>query len=206
MPKELFFTIEGEKRNRIIDASIKEFSSHLYNEASINQIIQEADISRGSFYKYFEDKDDLYFFIINQIINSTARAFLSDYTKTKSTDVFSTLKALFVFNLKMISEEKYKEFFENLYLSMDYNIQQKLRMTFDKIRGELMEQEISDIINASGYDRRHFLELLNIAELINRDLLMLKIANHLDEQSIMETYDIRIDVLRGNLQSTWRIS
>jgi Transcriptional regulator len=195
MPTELFFTIDPDKRNRIITASLKEFSSHLYHEASINQIIQEADISRGSFYKYFEDKDDLYFFIINQIISTTAHAFLKDYIKTQPVDVFSVFKALFVYNLSLVSEGKYQAFFENLYLGMNYKLQQKLKIIFDKLRKELLEEQMNNIMNASGYEKKYFLELMNIVELINRDLLTIKIANHLDDQKILETYHIRMQVL-----------
>ncbi len=197
MPTELFFAIASDKRNRIITASLKEFSNNLYQEASINQIIQEADISRGSFYKYFEDKDDLYFFIINQIISTTAHTFLTDYLKSQPVDVFSVFKALFEYNLSLVSNGKYKAFFENLYLSMNYKLQQKLKLIFDKIRNELLEEQLSNIMNTTGYEKKYFLELMNIVELINRDLLMIKIANHLEDQNILETYHIRMQILRG---------
>ena len=56
MPKETFFGIDKEKQNRIIQAAIKVFSSHNYNDSSINEVIKLAKIPRGSFYQYFEDK------------------------------------------------------------------------------------------------------------------------------------------------------
>ena len=55
MPKETFFGIDKEKQNRIIQAAIKVFSSHNYNDSSINEVIKLAKIPRGSFYQYFED-------------------------------------------------------------------------------------------------------------------------------------------------------
>lgn len=198
MPKELFFAIGYDKQLRIIDASLKEFSSHLYNDSSINQIIREANISRGSFYKYFEDKEDLYFYIINQVINETAHAFVKDFTKDEPFDIFTVYKELFKFNLKMMSDEKYKAFFENLYLSMNYSIQQRLKLIFEEIRNELLNHQMIDVINSSGYEKKYFFELMNILELISRDLLMIKIANHMDDQSILETFDIRIALLRGS--------
>lgn len=59
MPTQRFFNLKEEKRNAILEAAVHEFSRVPYSSASINQIIKEADISRGSFYTYFEDKDDL---------------------------------------------------------------------------------------------------------------------------------------------------
>lgn len=59
MPTQRFLNLKEEKKKVILEAAVHEFSRVPYSSASINQIIKEADISRGSFYTYFEDKDDL---------------------------------------------------------------------------------------------------------------------------------------------------
>ena len=59
MPTQRFLKLKEEKKQAILEAAVHEFSRVPYSSASINQIIKEADISRGSFYTYFEDKDDL---------------------------------------------------------------------------------------------------------------------------------------------------
>ena len=59
MPTQRFMKLKEEKKQAILEAAVHEFSRVPYSSASINQIIKEADISRGSFYTYFEDKDDL---------------------------------------------------------------------------------------------------------------------------------------------------
>ena len=59
MPTERFLKLKEEKKRRILDAAFREFSRVPFREASINRIIKDADISRGSFYTYFEDKTDL---------------------------------------------------------------------------------------------------------------------------------------------------
>ena len=58
MPSERFLKLKEDKKGRILEASLNEFTAEGYNDASINQIIKGADISRGSFYTYFEDKKD----------------------------------------------------------------------------------------------------------------------------------------------------
>jgi AcrR family transcriptional regulator len=67
MPKETFFNLNEDKKNKIYDAAVLEFSTRRFSEASINQIVKTADISRGSFYQYFEDKEDLYLYMITEI-------------------------------------------------------------------------------------------------------------------------------------------
>lgn len=59
MPTERFYRLPMEKQNAIRGAAMKEFARVPIDKVSINKIIQEADISRGSFYTYFEDKWDI---------------------------------------------------------------------------------------------------------------------------------------------------
>ena len=60
MPTGTFFRLPKEKRQRLIDAAWEEFTQVRFTEASINKIIKGAHIPRGSFYQYFEDKEDLF--------------------------------------------------------------------------------------------------------------------------------------------------
>ena len=59
MPSATFFRLAPEKQERLLTAATREFSRRPFSEASINQIIHAANISRGSFYQYFTDKEDL---------------------------------------------------------------------------------------------------------------------------------------------------
>lgn len=59
MIKKTFYNLPYEKRKRITDAVIKEFMERPNEKVSINRIIKAAEISRGSFYQYFDDKVDL---------------------------------------------------------------------------------------------------------------------------------------------------
>lgn len=59
MIKKTFYNLPYEKRKRITDAVIKQFMERPNEKVSINRIIKTAEISRGSFYQYFDDKVDL---------------------------------------------------------------------------------------------------------------------------------------------------
>lgn len=80
MPSHRFFNLPDEKKRRIIDAAIAEFSRVPFDQVSINQIIHSADIPRGSFYQYFENKLDLLSFV------------LSDLRKVMHTTIHHTLQ------------------------------------------------------------------------------------------------------------------
>jgi AcrR family transcriptional regulator len=60
MPKDTFHNLKPDKKDRIIQAAIQEFAQYHYNEANLSRIIKDAGIARGSFYQYFEDKQDLF--------------------------------------------------------------------------------------------------------------------------------------------------
>lgn len=62
---ELFDKIADEKRARIIEASLAEFSSKGYNAANINVIAKNAGVSIGSMYQYFESKENLFLAVID---------------------------------------------------------------------------------------------------------------------------------------------
>jgi len=63
--KDTFDKISDEKRDRILDAAITEFSKKGFNAANINVIAKNADISIGSMYNYFASKEDLYLTLID---------------------------------------------------------------------------------------------------------------------------------------------
>src|SRR6056297_1589048 len=65
MPKSTFTNLPQEKKDRIIDAAIDEFANNNYHKASITNIIEKANIASGSFYQYFENKEDVFRYLIN---------------------------------------------------------------------------------------------------------------------------------------------
>ena len=65
MPTKLFFELNDEKRNKIIETCITEFSQYGYTNSSTNRIAQNAGISKGSLFRYFQNKDELYFYILD---------------------------------------------------------------------------------------------------------------------------------------------
>lgn len=58
MALEHFYSIKEKKKNSILNAIEKCMQEHNYDELSINDIVVKAEISRGSFYNYFADKND----------------------------------------------------------------------------------------------------------------------------------------------------
>lgn len=67
MPTATFFRLPEEKRKRLMEACWAEVSQVRFSEVSINRIITAAHIPRGSFYQYFEDKDELIRYLLEDL-------------------------------------------------------------------------------------------------------------------------------------------
>ncbi|MBO7179219.1 MAG: TetR/AcrR family transcriptional regulator [Clostridia bacterium] len=64
--KEAFDKIPEEKRKRVLDAATDEFANYGFENTSIQQIAKRAEISVGSVYKYFENKDELFAMVVKE--------------------------------------------------------------------------------------------------------------------------------------------
>ncbi|MBK8988153.1 MAG: TetR/AcrR family transcriptional regulator [Chloroflexi bacterium] len=65
MPKQTFFNLPAEKRQTFLDVAIAEFAANDFANASVSRIVARAGIAKGSFYQYFENKEDLYRYLLD---------------------------------------------------------------------------------------------------------------------------------------------
>ncbi len=64
MPMKTFLNLSEERKRRIIDAALREFILYDYRDASLTRIIQSLGLAKGSFYRYFGSKRELYAYLI----------------------------------------------------------------------------------------------------------------------------------------------
>jgi AcrR family transcriptional regulator len=105
MPKETFYNLPDEKRKLIEDTAITEFAANGFDKASINTIVLNAGIAKGSFYQYFTEKKDLFLYILLSVIAQKKIKYLSELiTNQDKLDFFTFIKELFISGLKFASE------------------------------------------------------------------------------------------------------
>ena len=73
MPYKRFDNLKDEKKKRIFEVALEEFAENSFSLASINIISKKAKLSAGSLYYYFEDKQDLFY----TLLNHTSQEFLN---------------------------------------------------------------------------------------------------------------------------------
>ena len=129
MPTQTFLNLPQEKRRRLIDAAIQEFSRVPVSDATISHIIKQAGIPRGSFYQYFEDKFDLHHYIINQFRTSWINQWHKFQTESQG-NPFAAIRQLFPVILDDITSPQYYRFWQNTFIAFrDPLLQQELFAT-----------------------------------------------------------------------------
>ena len=94
MPSSTFLNLPAEKQEKLLEAATREFSHRPFNEASINQIIKEAGIPRGSFYMYFTDKEDLFRYLLKGYVDQLFML-LEEFLLRNGGDIFQALLDLY---------------------------------------------------------------------------------------------------------------
>ena len=194
MPSDTFLRLNDEKKKKLVDASFKEFSLNNFNDASINRIIKEAGISRGSFYMYFVDKKDLYFYLLEQHLEIIVNNMKEDLIKNKG-DLFKMFQDNILKSYSAFKNDNvnfFKKSLENI------TIMEESKKTFG-FRDKRLLKELIPNIN---------LELLNdnakkhieVIFAINMHLLMVTLikllkSDSLDEEILKDYYE-QLDILR----------
>ncbi|MEM7798160.1 MAG: TetR/AcrR family transcriptional regulator [Chloroflexota bacterium] len=148
MPKQTFLNLPEGKRERFIKAAIDEFADNDYKNASISRLCKTIGIAKGSFYQYFEDKQDLVRFLIDLALHEKQALLSAIPIPDPSAGFFETLRWMFKlqaqFELKhpRLGEVSYRIFSGDLPFK-DEMIEQFRSQGDDSIKG-LIHKGISD--------------------------------------------------------------
>jgi len=131
----LFKSLKVEKQERIINAAIKEFVQSGFDKASTNEIVKEAGISKGSLFNYFNNKKELYFYLIEHCVQVVEKIY--DLIDLNEPDIFIRLEKLGFKKLEI--QRKYPQVFDFLFsLTQEESdevrseIKQKIDSVFDQ--------------------------------------------------------------------------
>ena len=201
MPKITFFNLNIEKREKIKKAIINEFSKNTIAKASISNIVEEAQIPRGSFYQYFEDKEDALKYIIDEFIK-VEREEIKDSLKRNNGDIFVTSIDIF----RYVSKKSYND----TDMMLCHNIIQKLKEEnvniFDGINYKSMykaNKENGNIINTdilkieNEEDLKYIMKILTV---VIRASIMDVVTKKKSEEKAEEDLEKQIEILKRGME------
>ena len=142
--------MENKKENKRIEIARKAYKLHIEKGVdgfSLNGLLQSIPMSKGNFYHYFKNQDDLYYQIINVIFGS----FLERFVESQKPKTFEEkLHKLFFIYISELQEVKdymvfiYEiyPFFSNNKNKFTYNFMQEYYIYLFSELEKVMEEEI----------------------------------------------------------------
>ena len=104
MPKETFFNLPEEKRALISKVAVDEFAEYSFEQASINRIVANSGIAKGSFYQYFEDKKDLFLYLVQLAAEEKLNYFSSVLGNPQAHDFFTLIREIYLSGMQFAVE------------------------------------------------------------------------------------------------------
>lgn len=199
MPKETFYNLNEEKKEKIEKAIINEFSRNSFEKASISNIIEEAKIPRGSFYQYFDDKEDAVKYIIEKFMNIQKQRIEAIIHQNKG-DIFKTSIDIFEYivneNIKEDDMQLCKNIFQKL-KEENISILEEVRKEASKRYNEnaKIDEEILNI--SQGEEIKYMIRILT--SVIRMEIIDVISRRKTKEQG-RNDLEIEIEILKKGMK------
>ena len=217
MPNQTFFNLPEKKRQTITELAIAEFANNDYKNASITKIVKQAKIAKGSFYQYFEDKKELYLYLVNLASNEKITFLQKAKPPESNLSFFPYLRWLFdvatQFDLThpALSQIVYRSMYGNLpfrdevlsitQASSDEYLKQLVKKGIE--RGDIAQNVDPDmavfVINTLGEGLRQYIP--NQLGLNTNELVEKRIKKDIDLKAIEQIFDDLFKVLEDGIGS-----
>ncbi len=214
--KQTFKNLTKERQEEILLTAFEEFAFKGYNSASLSAIIKKLGLAKGSFYRYFSSKKDLFKYLIDEGVERRSKS-LDKLLKEDFNDFFDVLKQNFVnklnfdkenpvigaFLYRVIQEKENSEvatIIKQIY--QDIILQTKQILLLDKFKNQINRDDI-DLIAFNVFQTQLWLYDY-VAYKYNIDFQE-NIRNHkpvlnLPQYELMEIIDKSISFLKNGIQ------
>ena len=193
MPKQTFFNLPASKRNILLEAAKKEFTRAPLFEASIANIVRAAGIPRGSFYQYFEDKEDLYLYLLDSKLKKSRKQLILSLQKHNGDLIEAAIDLYYNFLVKIPDEEE-RNFLKNAFLYATSSVENFFMDMFHSI---LHLDEISKEIDKSRLNKRKkIFPILQIITGVAIQNFIRKISEKLSDDEAIEHFMFQINLIK----------
>ncbi len=147
MPKDTFFNLPEDKRTLICNVAINEFAEYSFDQASINRIVANSGIAKGSFYQYFEDKKDLFLYLMNLIAEEKANYISPLMRNPDQHDFFTLIREMYISGIQFTAEHpQYAEISKKVLENKNSPIYKEIMADNSSIANEFFEKLLENAI------------------------------------------------------------
>lgn len=188
----------------IRDAAIKEFIKVPFEKVSINQIIQNAEISRGSFYTYFEDKRDVLSFIFEDMKEKAQKLCMESLEQSRG-DFWTMMNALLEYGIEYCAGNDVLQLLKNTVQFQDnMGLFAEDSETEESYKGKCMVgQHLYDRVDKTGldiFDMDDFLTLLDMGMANLMIMISRYYQNPEDVEELRLSFHKRMKILRYGIE------
>ncbi|RSD28466.1 TetR/AcrR family transcriptional regulator [Mesobacillus subterraneus] len=201
MPKQTFFNLSEQKRKTLIESAEIEFTRVPFFEASIANIVKTAGISRGSFYQYFQDKDDLYFYLL-EVKLKKAKIYFSGFLEKHQGDLIEALIELQHYFLHALSDEEEKQFLKNALLYTTHRVESSFTSVWDTYLDHQEFKKVGELINREYLNIAAEKELLHVFKIVSAlafNNLIEKTVKGLSDEEAMDSFRLSMSLLKQGI-------
>ncbi|WLR55884.1 TetR/AcrR family transcriptional regulator [Mesobacillus subterraneus] len=161
MMSSKFLSLNPEKQERILNAALKEFALKGYENASTNEIVKSAGISKGLLFHYFSNKKELYLFLYNHFVDVLLEELFNELDFSER-DIFERLKNMMILKNKLMA--RHPEVF-NFMMSASMETSEEVKEALNSTSTELMNNSFGRLFE--NIDLAKFREGTDIPRTIN---------------------------------------
>ncbi len=197
MPRETFFNLDNEKKEKILLAAIKEFTNNELHKSRVSNIIKEAGIPRGSFYQYFEDLDDLYYFVIDDAFD---KIFYEGYKNTELTnDIFKYTELTFEVDITTYMNDNRHKFIMNVLKSIGSNVEY-LEQHNKKRRQYIMDVlKQMDLSNIKIKKTEELIKLYELLQNFKRIVIQKSLIRQLSKEEAQDLLKWHLNIIKNGV-------
>lgn len=186
MPKNTFEKLPAEKKDRIIAVLKKQYSSLPFSKVSVKKIVEELDIARGSFYQYFDDLEDSYFYILDKELVDIHLLFINNMVESE-------------YNLSKTLELIGGEICENIFHEKKYNIYKNRYLYWDEhLNSRWMKRQKHHYLKAGDVNLPVDVELINFIRSVIHGLIERTFREEWSEKEFLEKYKLHVNwIVKG---------
>lgn len=137
MALEAFNNLKEKKKANIFSAIARCLRNTSYDELSVNEIVREADISRGSFYNYFLDKNDA----VKSMVNNDLRKYFDMYM-----DAIREANNMLFEGTKNVYKSISDSLRDKINLTVMRNLKFFSELVFESIKSKKYEEKLDEIV------------------------------------------------------------
>ena len=198
-----------EKRQLIEKEAIREFAAFGYDKASINRIVDNCQIAKGSFYQYFEDKKDLFLYLVKRVNEKKLEYISPVFQNPEQFDFFTLIRELFISGLKFAANNPEITLMGNwLFKSKDHPIynevvsvglQNAQKVYTDLLKLAISRNEIRDDIDLDFVSYTISAMNVSVVEYYFQNIKGEEPDIRKFDEGIIETVDLLLDFIKNGI-------